>query len=78
MDAIDVLGFLGVSMILLAYFLNINKKLQTHQIAYILLNLIGAILACIASLLMNYYPFVLLEGVWTLVSLIALIKYLKK
>ena len=78
MNKIDLLGFVGVSMILIAYFLNLNGRLDPNNIKYILLNLFGAILACLASLLMEYYPFVLLEGTWTLVSLVALFKYLIK
>ncbi len=77
MNKVDLIGFIGVLMILIAYFLNLNKRLDTHDIRYILLNLVGAFLACLASILLEYYPFVLLEGTWTLVSVIALIKYLK-
>jgi len=76
MSKVDLIGFIGVSLILIAYFLNLNGKLKADDIKYILLNLTGAILACLASLLMEYYPFVLLEGTWTLVSLVALFKYL--
>ncbi len=78
MNGTDLIGFIGVSLILTAYFLNLNDRLDHTNIVYILMNLVGAILACLASLLMQYYPFVLLEGTWTLVSFIALIKYLKK
>ena len=77
MNEVDLIGFVGVSMILIAYFLNLNEKLQANDVRYILLNLIGAILACLASLLMNYYPFVLLEGTWTIVSAVALVKYFR-
>ncbi len=78
MTFVDIIGFIGVSLILLAYFLNLNGRLQPEQLSYILMNLIGATLACIASIMMSYYPFVLLEGVWTAVSLAALIRYLRK
>lgn len=77
MNATDLIGFIGVLLILIAYFLNINNKLDSGDITYILLNLIGAILACLASILMKYYPFILLEGVWTIISILALFKYLK-
>jgi len=77
MNETDLIGFIGVLLILIAYFLNLNNKLAANDIIYILINLIGAILACIASILMKYYPFILLEGTWTIVSLVALIKYLK-
>ncbi len=75
MNATDLIGFVGVFLILTAYFLNINNRIDSSDVKYILLNLIGAGLACLASILLEYYPFVLLEGIWTLVSLIALIKH---
>lgn len=73
----DWIGFVGVFLILLAYVLNIFNKLSKNSIAFILLNLVGASLACLASVLINYVPFVILEAVWALASLIALIKYFK-
>lgn len=74
MTIVDIIGFCGVSLILIAYFLNLNDKISVNNLGYILMNLVGAILACLASLMMEYYPFVLLEGTWTIVSLVALIK----
>ncbi|MDP5076756.1 MAG: hypothetical protein NWQ09_00905 [Nonlabens sp.] len=73
----DLLGTIGVFMILLAYLLNITGKLETTRLRFILLNLIGSSLACAASLLLHYLPFIILEGVWALVSFVALVKYLR-
>ncbi len=78
MTGTDLIGFIGVSLILTAYFLNLNDRLSHTDFVYILMNLIGAILACLASWIMQYYPFVLLEGTWTLVSFMALIGCLRK
>ncbi len=75
MNNIDWIGFIGVFLILLAYILNVIGKLKNKDLTFILLNLIGAGMACIASILMKYLPFIILEGVWTVVSLISLIKY---
>ena len=72
MTPTDYLGFAGVSLILLAYFLNLWKWLDTDHLFYVLLNCVGALLACTASIIMEYLPFVLLEGVWFLVSAVAL------
>jgi len=77
MNNIDWIGFIGVFQILVAYILNILGTLEKNNLVFILLNLIGAGMACFASILLNYIPFILLEGVWTLVSLIALMKYIK-
>lgn len=75
MNYIDWIGFAGVFQILLAYVLNLSGKVNKEHLAFILLNLVGAGLACFASVLMRYLPFVILEGIWALVSLFALIKY---
>jgi nucleoside recognition membrane protein YjiH len=77
MNTVDWIGFVGVFQILLAYVLNIFGKLEKKDLTFILLNLIGASLACVASILMKYMPFIILEGAWALVSLIALLKYIK-
>lgn len=77
MDTIDWIGFIGVFFILLAYILNTFEIIKKEHLVFILLNLFGASLACLASILMDYWPFIVLEGVWAFVSLIALIKYYK-
>lgn len=77
MNTVDWIGFVGVFQILLAYVLNIFGKLEKKDLTFILLNLIGASLACLASVLMKYLPFIILEGIWALVSLIALFNYRK-
>jgi hypothetical protein len=73
----DWIGFVGVFILLLAYLLNLAGKISKNGLLYIGLNIVGAALACLASWLIHYMPFVLLEGTWTLVSLGALIRYLK-
>ena len=56
---------------------SIPKKLTTKDLAFILLNLTGAALACLASILLDYLPFIILEGAWTVVSCFSLIRYLR-
>ena len=73
----DWLGFIGVSLILIAYFLNLSNRLTAQNFWFILMNLIGSLLACTASILMKYIPFIILEGVWMLVSIHALFRYKK-
>jgi hypothetical protein len=73
----DIVGTIGVGLILLAYFLNTAKLLPKDGRTFYVLNIIGAALACYASYLINYWPFVILEGTWTLVSLYGLMKAMK-
>ncbi len=76
MTLTDWIGFIGVTMLLVAYFLNLSNKLKKESLTYLLMNLIGAGMSCSASILLKYIPFVILEGSWTLVSIIGLIGYL--
>jgi hypothetical protein len=77
MTLVDWIGFIGVFQILLAFALNVSNKLDNNSLVFILLNLFGSVLACTASVMMNYMPFIILEGVWALVSLFALIRHYK-
>lgn len=69
----DWIGFLGVAILLLAFLLQLTGKISKDGWFYIICNILGAGLACLASWMIRYLPFVLLEGTWTLVSLAALI-----
>jgi hypothetical protein len=77
MNFSEITGSLGVAILLLAYLLNILKIIKTESLSYLLLNLIGAGIACFASWLIPYFPFVILEGVWAMVSLFSLVKFLR-
>ena len=74
----DWIGFIGVAILLLAFLLNILNKIERSSLLYILMNIIGAGLACLASWMINYLPFVVLEATWMVVSIVALFGYLRK
>lgn len=74
MSNVDLIGFIGVAILLIAFFLNLFNKLDKDNRVYIFMNIIGAGLACYASILLNYVPFIILEGAWTIVSIFGLIK----
>jgi len=76
MNTNDTIGFTGVAILLAAFLLNLLGKISKDRLLYILLNITGAGLACLASYLICYTPFVILEGSWMLVSVFALIKLL--
>ena len=70
----DIVGTIGVGLILLAYFCNTFGWIKGTSKMFFLLNIIGAGIACYASWLINYWPFVILEGTWFLVSVFGLLK----
>jgi hypothetical protein len=70
----DVIGTMGVGLILLAYFFNIFSLIPKEGKLFFVLNITGAALACYASVLINYVPFIILEGVWCVVSIAGLFR----
>jgi hypothetical protein len=76
MTTTDWIGFIGVTILLVAFFLNLRDVIKKDSFSYLFLNVIGAGVACMASVLLNYWPFIILEGCWTIVSLYGLITYL--
>lgn len=78
MTLVDWIGSIGVSLLLIAYFLNLKEKVQHNSLIYILLNIFGAVLACIASIMLHYIPFVILESCWIIVSIAELFKLKKR
>ncbi|MES2810845.1 MAG: hypothetical protein V4670_00105 [Bacteroidota bacterium] len=74
----DIIGTIGVAIVLLAYFLSILKLISPSSSIYYFMNFAGAALACYASFLIQYFPFIILEGIWSAISLIALMKNLKQ
>ena len=77
METADIIGFIGVSMILIAFFLNLASYISNKGLWYIIMNFIGAGIACYASILLKYVPFIILEATWTLVSFGALINFFR-
>jgi hypothetical protein len=78
MSIADILGSIGVGILLVAFVLNLLKRIKTAGFIYSLLNLLGAALSCWASLLIHYLPFVVLEAVWTMVSLAGMMGWIPK
>lgn len=77
MSVSDWIATTGVSILLIGFGLNLLKIISADSYTYLFLNFFGALLAGIASVLISFIPFVILESVWTLVSLFGILKKLK-
>ena len=73
-DYANLIGFIGVMLLLVAFLLNSFRLLRSDGQWYMGLNFAGAALACYSSYLISFMPFVLLEGVWALVALLAILR----
>jgi hypothetical protein len=76
-SASDAIASVGVALILVAFVLNLAGVLERERPAYLWLNLVGAGLACLASALISFVPFIVLEGVWAAAALIGLLRMRK-
>ena len=72
-----VLGSAGVTLLLVAFFLNLMKALRSDGWLYLAMNLVGASLACYSSYLIRFMPFVILEGTWAGVAALGLARKLR-
>ena len=74
MSVDEWIGSIGVALLLAAFFANAFGYLQRDSRSYQALNVVGAALACLASFLIGFVPFVVLEGIWCLFASIALLR----
>ncbi|MEE8557140.1 MAG: hypothetical protein V3T14_04570 [Myxococcota bacterium] len=74
MSAAEGIGFIGVALLLVGFFLNLFGYLDRSARPYHVVNALGAGLACYASWLIGFVPFVVLEGAWAVVAVIALLR----
>jgi hypothetical protein len=73
----DWMGTIGVGLVLLAYFFNTIKVIPENGKFFFILNVVGGALSCYAAVLINFIPFVVLEAIWTVVSVYGFGKSLK-
>ncbi|RZJ88816.1 MAG: hypothetical protein EOO20_12600 [Chryseobacterium sp.] len=73
----DIIATIGVSILLIGFFLQILKVISSQSLIYSVLNLVGSALAGYSSWLIGFMPFVILESVWALVSLYGVVTSLK-
>ena len=73
MKSSDLIASVGVIVLLIAFLLNLYKKLPSENRWYSGLNFIGAGLCGLSSYMINFYPFVILESIWAVFALYSFI-----
>lgn len=75
---IEVVGWIGAILIVLAYFLVTNKKISPASHKFHLLNLIGAIGVIVNSYFHRAIPGMVLNIVWSAVAIYGIIRSTSK
>jgi len=73
-----IVGSVGVSVLLIAFVLNLTRQLHENHPVYLLMNIIGSAFAAWYALAASIVPFVILEAVWGGAAIIRLFFVLKK
>ena len=72
----ELIGSIGVALLLLAYLLDLTNRLPNGTPISLTINSIGAGLASTSAYLIHFWPFVILEGTWAVVSLVGLARWM--
>jgi VIT1/CCC1 family predicted Fe2+/Mn2+ transporter len=74
---INILGWVGSVVVVLAYGLNITKRMKSGSLSYIFLNLIGGILLIIYTVYTKNYPSAFINVVWAVVAFGSVVGYFR-
>ena len=74
MKTSDIIASAGVIILLVAFLLNLYKKIPANSRTYTLMNFIGAGMCGYSSYLISFYPFVVLESIWAGFALVSFFK----
>ena len=71
---IEIIGWVGAVLIVGAYFFNINGKLKSSSVVYILSNLFGGIFFTINTYVHQAFPSMIVNIIWVIIAIAALLK----
>lgn len=74
---IEIIGWLGTSLIVFAFYLNSNNKIDAKSRIYQLMNLMGSICVGINAYYFGALPSLWLQIIWAIISIFALAKIYK-
>lgn len=74
MSVANWVASIGVGILLVAFFLNIFGYVNNKSKLYALLNAIGGLISCYASWMVDFYPFVVLNIIWSFTAILSLFK----
>jgi hypothetical protein len=70
----DLVGSIGVAILLIAFLLNLVGRLRGADRRYQAMNAFGAALTCWASWQIEFWPFVVLEATWSAAAVVAMVR----
>ena len=74
MSGAEIIGSIGVALLLVAFFMNLFGMLTSDSRVYQSMNAVGAAISCYASYLIGFAPFVVLEAIWCAAAVAAILR----
>jgi hypothetical protein len=74
----DVLGWIGAFLLLVAYGAVSFGRLKADSAAYQYLNIVASVLLLANTLFYGAYPSSFVNGVWTVIALVAIVSIFRK
>lgn len=74
----DILGTVGVAVIILAYVLLQTERLRSDRLAYSVMNGVGALLVLVSLWFSFNFPSFIVEFFWLAISLYGIGKYMRQ
>ena len=71
---IDIIGWFGSLLVVLAYAFNISKKLDSGDILYYLLNIVGSACLIVNTIYHHALPSAAVNVIWMIIPLFSLAK----
>jgi predicted membrane protein len=78
LSLIDLIGILGVIIIIIGYMLLQLEKIDAKDLSFSILNTLGALLIIISLLYAWNLPSFIMEFTWMMISLYGIFKYFRK
>jgi uncharacterized membrane protein len=75
---IEIIGWIGSVLVLIAYFLNLAGKLSAESLTYKLLNIFGSIFLIIITFYKEAWQSMAVNVIWAAIALVLLFKKDKK
>jgi len=74
----DLVGYVGVSLVVVTYFLSQVGRMNSSRPLYPALNAIGAVMILVSLFYRPNPPSVVIEGFWLVISVVGLVRSLMK
>ncbi|MFI5153284.1 MAG: hypothetical protein ACHQET_08135 [Chitinophagales bacterium] len=71
---IDIIGWIGSVLVVIAYALNMYKKLDANSMAYYFMNIAGSSCLILNTIYHHAIPSAVVNIIWIIIAIIALAK----